>query len=192
MRALGTGGLVCAAVLLWCATASAQLADTVFVTVQSQPDGAYITDMLKHAGGMSPQVYSYPASQFKKDDKGCIYTHGFDARWGSGAAASSTKYIRLCPSASKDQFYVVINRDPSDSGLDKDLRFAMELADRKQSAAVQAQVDKDRRENAMIEGLAEGFAGAMSARAARQPMQVAPLRCTSKRTISGSVETVCE
>jgi hypothetical protein len=192
MRALRIGGLICAAALLGCGSASAQLADTVFITVHSQPEGAYITDMLKHAGGIAPQVYSYPASQFKKDDNGCIYTYGFDARWGSGAAASSTKSILLCPSASKDQFYVILKRDPSAPGLDKDLRFSMELADRKQNAAAQVQAEKDRRENAMIEGLAEGFAGAMGARAARQPVQVAPLRCTSKRTISGSVDTVCE
>lgn len=181
------------------ATAQAQLADTVFITVTSQPDGAYITDMRKGVGGMSPQIYSYPASLFKKDDNGCIYTYGFDARWGSGAAASSTKVIRLCPSVDKTQFRVVVNRNPADPDLDKDLRFALELADRKQAAsaqaqaaAAQAQAEKDRRANALIEGLAAGFAGVMDARAARQPVQVSPMKCTSKRTISGSVVTECD
>lgn len=144
---------------------------------------------------MSPQIYSYPASLFRKDDNGCIYTHGFDARWGSGAGASSSKNIRLCPTVSRDRFNLVVSRNPADPDLDKDLRFAMELADRKQAAAAQAQAEKDRRENALIEGLAAGFAGAMDARAARQqqaqPVQIAPMRCTSQRQISGSVVTEC-
>lgn len=188
------------------APAWAQLADTVFVTVTTQPEGAYVTDMNKGMGGIAPQIYSYPAFQFKKDDNGCMYIYGFDARWGSGAAASSTKAVRLCPSVNKAQFGVVVKRNPADPDLDKDLRFALELADRKQAAAAQAeaaaaqaqaaaaqaQAEKDRRANALIEGLAAGFAGAMDARAARQPVQIAPTRCTSKRTISGSVVTECE
>lgn len=145
MRRLALILLALASAASW-AQSRPELADTVFVTVTvtSQPDGAYITDMGKKVGGMSPQIYSYPASLFRKYDNGCIYTHGFDARWGSGAAASSSKKIRLCPSVSRDRFNLVVSRNPGDPDLDKDLRFAMELADRKQAAAAQAQAEKDR------------------------------------------------
>lgn len=150
---------------------------TVHLTVLSQPAGAYVVDKKVGKGGVAPQTYSYPTAQFAKDQAGCIHVFGFDARWGSGAAATSAPTIRLCPSEG-NQFTVTVARNPADPGLDRDLDFALRLD--------QAQAAKD---NARIEGLAAGFIGAMEVRNAQQ-QRMAPIRCTSRNTF-GRIETDC-
>lgn len=180
-----------AAFLTGCATQQANRIppNTVQLTVMSEPAGAFIAEKGTTIRGIAPLVLSYPATGVPKDNNGCAVVKGFEARWGSGAAASTNNTLRFCGGGNK--FHYVLNRNPADPGLDKDLQIAMQLTQQQQAATAQAQAEKDRQTDALIEGLAAGFAGAMDARAARQPVQISPMRCTSKRTISGSVVTDC-
>ena len=180
-----------AVLLTGCATQQANQIppNTVQLTIMSEPAGAFISEKGTTTRGMAPLVLTYSASGLSKDNNGCSVVKGFEARWGSGASASTTNTLRFCGGGNK--FHYVLNRNPADPNLDKDLQIAMQLTQQQQAAAAQAQAERDRRTDAMIEGLAAGFAGAMDARAARQPVQIAPMTCTSKRTISGSVVTDC-
>ncbi len=186
-----------AAMLTGCATQPVAIVrgtpSRIILAIHSQPSGAYITENVNKKGGIAPQLYSYPLDQFRKDENGCIYVAGFEARWGSGASAVSPKVVKMCPSAS-NEFNVVLKRDPADPGLDKDLEFAARLDQQKQAAQEQRAAAQERKEAAIIEGLAAGFAGAMDARAAaaQQPRveRVAPMRCTSKKVL-GRIETEC-
>lgn len=153
--------------------------NTVVLTVMSQPAGAYISEKGTNTAGLAPLELQYPMAGLTKNKDGCYVVRGFDARWGSGAASSSAGTVLFCGGGQK--FHYLLKRNPADPGLDKDLEFALKLEQRQED-----------RDNALIEGMAAGFAGAMDARnQQRQPVQIAPIKCTSKRTISGSVVTDC-
>lgn len=184
-KALGMMAVVGWAAVL-CGCANRLPANTVEITVVSQPAGAYISEKYSSNAGLSPLVLHYPIAKMEVDKNGCYIASGFDARWGSGAAATSGGTLRMCPPANK--FKYVLKRNLSDPGLDKDLAFENQLGQQQQAA----QAAQSAKEDAMIEALATGFAGAMDARAAaqQQRQQQAPIRCTSKKVFE-RVETVC-
>lgn len=168
-----------AAALLLAGCAHRPPANTVELTVVSQPAGAYISEKGSTLAGLAPLVLQYPMAGLTKDKNGCYVVRGFDARWGSGAASSSAGTVLFCGGGQK--FHFVLQRNPADPGLDKDLAFALQLDQRQED-----------RDNALVEGIAAGFAGAMDARnQQRQPVKIAPINCTSRRNISGTVTTDC-
>ncbi|WP_436177302.1 hypothetical protein [Acidovorax sp. LjRoot66] len=169
------------------------------LTVTSMPAGAIIRS--DHGEGdavMSTFVAEWEKSDLDRHmDNGCWRIKSFTATWPSGATASTERTVRLC--GGQKQYGLVINRPRTAPGGQQDYEFSLKAAaeqrqvQQAEQAARQAQADA--RANAVIEGLAAGFAAGMDARAARQqqaqPVQIAPMRCISRRKISGAVETEC-
>lgn len=114
---------VAAILLAGCASSN------VFLEVNSQPAGAYITEIgTSLTLGMSPTTANYSRSILAKnrDAAGCAVVKGFRARWVSGATANSQDTIRLCGSG--EIFNITIARDPNAPGLEQDLEFALKLS----------------------------------------------------------------
>lgn len=127
MRAILVG--VAFSLLAGCATQGA-------LEVYSQPPGAFITE--KETGrsfGVTPVVIVYdPASLANaKNPRGCFLVKGLEARWVSGAAATTQPSIELCGAAT-GRFNITLSRDPNAAGLDRDLSFALQM---QQTAAAQ-------------------------------------------------------
>jgi hypothetical protein len=101
---------------------------TVYVQVNTQPAGAFVTEFgTAVAIGMSPAYASYPRTSLtSRDATGCAIVRGFRAKWPSGAAAKSPDTLRLCGSG--EVFNITIARDPNDPGLEQDLEFALKLS----------------------------------------------------------------
>lgn len=192
MRLAFLAAAAIAAFLAGCATQTP--ANIVTLTTTSSPAGAYITETGQSNGALSSYTSEWTVAHLEKfkDNKGCYLVKGLSAKWGSGATARSPDVIKLCGGAGN--YTWVLNRDPAHPGLHLDLDFALRYTGQQQqlqAAQAAQEAREEARTNAIVEGLAAGFAGAMDARNARQPVQVAPIRCTSKRTISGSVTTEC-
>lgn len=152
------------------------------LTVISQPSGAYITETeTGKAQGTAPIVVYYDSkamSQYK-DASGCFLVKGFDARWVSGATASSPSSIRLCGSSSGAYTYQ-FSRDSSAPGLDKDLDFAL----RQDAVRAQQQQSQATQNAAAIQ--------AWSAMQAAQPKPVVPTPVTPINCTSYSLGTVVQ
>ena len=152
------------------------------LTVISQPSGAYITETeTGKTHGTAPIVVYYDSkamSQYK-DASGCFLVKGFDARWVSGATATSPPSIRLCGSSSGAYTYQ-FSRDSYAPGLDKDLDFAM----RQDSVRAQQQQSQAIQNAAAIQ--------AWSAMQAAQPKPVAPAPITPINCTSYSLGTVIQ
>jgi len=113
--------IVVIAIFTGCATQAS-------LTVLSQPEGAYITEVeTGKSFGMAPivVVYAPAALSQHKNPEGCYMVKGFEARWVSGAV-STIKPIKLCGS-SVGRYNISLNRDPSHPGLEKDLQFVLQL-----------------------------------------------------------------
>lgn len=151
--------------------------NTVVLTVLSEPPGAYITEKGTSMAGLAPQALQYPLPSLPKDAEGCFVVKGFDARWGSGASASTAPTMRLCGGGM--EFHHILKRNPADPGLDKDLDFALKLQQR-----------QDARDNAVVNGVAAGIAASIGDHQHRSN-RPAPIRCTTRKTIGG-VETNCD
>jgi len=98
------------------------------LSIYSQPEGAYITEVeTGKSFGMAPVAVVYdPASlNLHKNAEGCFMVKGFEARWVSGAA-STINPIKLCGSNIGD-YNIILNRDSSHPNLEKDLQFAIQL-----------------------------------------------------------------
>ena len=98
------------------------------LTVQSQPEGAYMTE--KGSGkafGVAPVtvVYDSKALERSKRADGCYLVKGFEARWVSGATAN-LELITLCGNSS-GTYNITFSRDASSPDLEKDLQFALHL-----------------------------------------------------------------
>ena len=113
------------------------------LTVFSQPEGAYISDLSGNAFGVAPVTLNYNLDDLKKhrDSNGCFLVGGIQGTWPSGASSSSGT-IKLCV-VSTLSFNVTINRRPESPGLDKDLQFALQL----QQARQQSIQQKDNADN---------------------------------------------
>jgi hypothetical protein len=108
--------------------------DSTSLTVQSEPDGAYISAIDTGAAlGVAPVTIEFDKAKLltkaNKDPKsGCFRVKGFSARWFSGATASSKEAIRLCNPVGK-KFTVTLRRNANDADLEKDLQFATQDKD---------------------------------------------------------------
>jgi len=118
-----------AALVMLCALLSGCSPDSTSLIVKSEPDGAYITQSDTGAAlGTAPVSIEYDKAKLlkkaNKDNKaGCFRVKGFNARWVSGATASSTPSVRLCNPVGKS-FTVTLKRNTNDPDLEKDLQFA--------------------------------------------------------------------
>lgn len=149
------------------------------LTVQSQPQGAYITEQgTGRVLGVAPVVSYYDASALKQnrqDAQGCYLVRGFEARWVSGAT-TFVPDTRLCNGTTND-YSITVTRNSSDPGLEKDLQFAMQVQ-ALQLQAQQAQAAQDAATAALI--------GAFSAAQQR----TTPVQCSSY-PVGDSVQTTC-
>jgi len=113
------------------------------LSINSQPEGAYITEVeTGKPFGMAPVAVVYdPATlNLHKSTEGCFMVNGFEARWVSGAVTTLNP-IKLCGS-NVDSYSISLNRDSSHPGLDKDLQFAIQLQTLR-AQQQQAQASKD-------------------------------------------------
>ncbi len=189
MRLATLAAAATAVMLTGCATP--RPANLVTLTFTSKPAGAYITPTGEANGELGTYVTRWTTAELQnfKDSKGCFKVKGMSARWGSGATARSPDVLLLCEGAG--DYNWVLNRDPAHPNLHLDLDFALRYTGQQQ----QQQAANEAREQARADAIVEGLAGAMNAYSAgrqqAQPVQIAPMRCTSKRSISGTVTTDC-
>lgn len=101
--------------------------------IQSEPQGAYITDASGQLLGIAPVDIAYDVN---KKSNVCVETDEFSARWVSGVEETVNPVV-LC-----DPGYAVttVRRDMSQPGLDEDMEFAaqaeiLELQRRETEAA---------------------------------------------------------
>lgn len=112
----------------------------VALTVRSQPEGAYITDVESGQGyGNAPVTINYDLSGMTKDANGCYSLVGVRAQWVSGAQAGY-EALSYCGSGNGTSY--LISRNPSAPGLDQDLEFAAQLAQTR-AAQQEAQAASD-------------------------------------------------
>lgn len=150
------------------------------LSVYSQPEGAYITEVeTGKSFGMAPVAVVYdPASlNLHKNPEGCFLVKGFEARWVSGAITTISP-IKLCGS-SVGNYNISLNRDSSYPNLEKDLQFAIQLQTLR-AQQQQAQAAKD--------SAAAALWSAWSTSQQNKPNQI---RCTTT-PIGNSVYTNCQ
>lgn len=98
------------------------------LTIQSQPDGAYVSEAgTGRPWGIAPVLVYYDRgnlTRFRGKD-GCYVVKGFEARWVSGIVAKLNA-VRLCGSPTGN-YVITAARDPSQPGLDKDMQFALQV-----------------------------------------------------------------
>lgn len=146
------------------------------LSIYSQPEGAYITEVgTGKSYGMAPVAVVYdPASlNLYKNAEGCFMVKGFEARWVSGAATTINP-IKLCGS-NVGTYNISLNRDSSLPNLEKDLQFAIQLQTLR-AQQQQAQATKD--------AAAAAFWSALSA------SQQNNINCTSN-SVGSTVFTNC-
>jgi hypothetical protein len=109
--------------------------NTTTLVVKSEPDGAYISQIgTGNSLGVAPVTRAFDKAELVQKDKrdkekrNCFRVPGFNARWISGATASSAPYIRLCDPVGKS-FTVTLRRNANDPGLEKDVEFSLQDKD---------------------------------------------------------------
>ncbi len=159
------------------------------LTVSSQPSGAYITEIASgKAYGLTPFVVKYDAKAMTgyKDATGCYLVRGFDAKWISGASATSGQTIRLC-GGNTGAYTYQFSRDTNTPGLEKDIDFAM-----KQSAIrAQQQQAQAAQDAAMLQAFSIMQASQPKPiQAPPPPAQITPFTCNSY-SLGSQVQTNC-
>lgn len=150
--------------------------------IYSQPTGAYVSELgTGRVFGITPTVAYYSAESLAgaRDASGCYRVHGFEARWVSGARAPSQASLRLC-SGPTDTYDLVITRNPSDAGLEKDLQFALQV-----EAIIAQQRQAEAEQFSAAAALSNAFRGA-------QQQSTSAINCTSRAAAGGqSIQTSC-
>lgn len=98
------------------------------LTVTSQPEGAYLTEIdTSKSFGLAPVVVAYDPISLNqyKNAAGCYLVKGFTATWVSGVTTSINP-IQLCGTPA-GSYTINLSRDPSLPGLEKDLQFVIQL-----------------------------------------------------------------
>lgn len=93
------------------------------LTINSEPEGAYITQVGTSVSGIAPFAVNYDSTQLSKF--GCKEVRGFEARWASGAT-TVVDPVKVCGSGLGNNFAITINRDRNYPGFEKDLQVAMQ------------------------------------------------------------------
>lgn len=159
--------------------------NTPTLTVYSQPQGAYITEVgTGRVVGMAPAASVYNRSALKafKDEDGCYKIRGYEARWVSGARAVIDP-MRLC--GKEDSYSITLNRDSSYPDLEKDLQFALQV----QSILAQQQQARAARQAAN----AAVFSAFSAAQRANAPNPIPPaVHCTTNSYGGSTVYTTCQ
>jgi hypothetical protein len=149
-------------------------ASQAYLTISSQPEGAFITEReTGNSYGTAPVTVFYEAATLKQNRTadGCYLVQGLEARWVSGVVAA-LDMIRLCGAATGN-YTISYHRDPQQPGLDRDLQFALQLqAVRAQQQQAQAS------QEAAVAALFSAWSNAQ------------PVRCTSTQ-IGNTVQTNC-
>ena len=113
---------------------------TTYVTVESNPEGATISDLSgAHVYGYAPiKVAVDPDTMKDADIPGvCPKTEGFMAKWPSGATVSTPDYIKVCDTTVGTS--VLLERPEGAPDRDKDLEWALKLT---RERAEKAEADK--------------------------------------------------
>lgn len=114
---------------------------TTYVTVDSNPEGATISDLSgDRVYGYAPIKVAIDPDTLKDVDVPgvCPKTEGFRAKWASGATASTADYIKICDTMIGTS--VLLERPKSAPDRDKDLEWALKLM---RERAQKAEADKE-------------------------------------------------
>lgn len=153
-------------------------APTCQLTIRSQPEGAYITDIVSGRGlGIAPIVLPIDFDKLTFHTSGCYTVGGIRAQWVSGA---QTAYGQLTFCQGQRDYNFLASRDTSQPGLEKDLQFALQL---EQLRAEQAQA------NAANDAAAAALMGAFS-KSLQSYKQQPSVRCYTQAT-GNTVQTAC-
>lgn len=126
--------ILCAALLVCLLAAGC----STYVTVESRPEGARITDLSGSVEyGIAPVEVAYPTDELEARG-GKI--PGFRATWPSGAKAETTAELVPAP---KRGLTVTLERPKGAPGYEKDLEFALERASER---AKRAEAERERME----------------------------------------------
>ncbi|MFU0842338.1 MAG: PEGA domain-containing protein [Burkholderia sp.] len=109
---------------------------STYVTVQSTPEGATVTDLTGQViYGIAPVSIEYPEDDLKKNrvPGRCANVPGYRATWKSGATAQTADRVEICDL--KGGLTVNLNRPKDAPGLETDLQYALERAQRRAAQA---------------------------------------------------------
>jgi hypothetical protein len=146
------------------------------LTVYSQPEGAYITEIgTGRVYGVAPLTVAYDAAPLfaTKQPDGCFRVLGFEVRWVSGAKAT-LETVAICGSAT-GTYNITFSRPADFPDIEKDLQFALQVQTVR-AQQQQAQAAQDAAAAAILRTFA--------------PPSATPVRCTS-RQVGSTVQTTC-
>lgn len=136
------------------------------LTIYSQPEGAYITQLDGAVSGVAPLTIHYNITdKFPRDQQGCFIAMGATAQWVSGASYKQDTF-KLCEGKGRAYTFTV-NRPQNAPNLGTDLNFAMQIQDRRVAA-----------EQARSARSAAAWAAFASTYSASKPTTVAPSTST--------------
>jgi len=150
------------------------------LTVYSQPEGAFLTEVGGGVSGVAPLIVLYDPSTLlqNRDADGCFRVRGFEARWVSGVATTLAQ-TKFCGSE-RGAYQITFTRDASQAGLEKDMQFALQIqAVRAQQQ--QAQAAQDAADAAESAAIAQMFSTWSTPK---------PIKCESTQAGS-TVRTTC-
>lgn len=157
----------------------------VALTVQSEPEGAYITDVESGQGyGIAPVTINYSLSGMIKSPDGCYHLVGVHAQWVSGAQAGY-EALSYCGGGTS----YTISRNPSDPGLDQDLQFAAQLAQTR-AAQQEAQAANDANFAAALSMFSGAVQNYKNNQLQQQDHRQQQVQCTTQPYL-GQIQTVC-
>lgn len=185
MKLIALQAAVIALALSGCATPQRT---STSLTVLSEPSGAKIST---EGGGeaFAPFVASYDNSRFSNkeflDSAGCLRVKPFIATWPSGHKQSSG-VVTLCDGPNL-VYTVTIKREDSAPGREIDYKFGAEF----DLTMLRINAAKERDDQRSADALWGAVGSAMSNY--RKPASNVPpsYDCTSKRSLTGSIDTTC-
>ncbi len=146
------------------------------LTVFTQPEGAYITEVgTGRVYGVAPTSVFYdkgPLVATRQPD-GCFRVRGFEVRWVSGAKAN-LETVAICGSPTGG-YSITFSRPANFPDLEKDLQFALQIQTLR-AQQQQAQAAQDAAAAAILRTFA--------------PPSITPVSCTS-RQVGNTVQTTC-
>ena len=113
-------------VLLVC-SALPLCAQELTLTITSDPDGAFLTELSNRQSKVAPVTLKFDGAGLNasRDTNGCFVVAGATGHWVSGASTERNR-ITLCGSES-GTYIETIRRDPDAPRLDEDVDFAKEM-----------------------------------------------------------------
>jgi hypothetical protein len=183
MKRIAAPLLAVASAISGCATPPST---TTSLTVLSEPSGAKISSE-GLTESFAPYVVNYKKSDFANksflDSTGCLRAKQFVATWPSGHK-QSTGVVTMCDGPGST-YTIVIKRDANAPGREIDYKFSAEY----DLHVMRIKAAKDLEEQRKIDAMWNAIGASMSNM--YKPTSPPTYDCTTRRGLSGSVDTTC-